>query len=379
MRVALHSRVSKLALPALAALAVSAAAACGDKPANTGGTAPVASASSTATETPTTSAAVDTGPPPAAGDKTKDEAHRLLMSATGCWFGGLWSDAEGDQNSEERKAATEARCRDVAKRAYGADDKVRVEQLRGLETKHVADLASKIEMIAASDSVDAAHKDNLVKLTNAIAAAQRELVYARRAADKVKRDEDVKDREKLTKDEVEAVAPMRAHAALEALLKLDVGDLTKEAHAIGVLTVMDRITIAKGLPRHLKMYVWGDGLSLLFGVPLPSMADDATKKLVPGQLLSYMMDVAKAASHPVPDKIAASKDAKAKYALAYAGMLEGLSDKLKADSDGISHETELIKIVLVVENRLAAEYRAEQAAHPADGPPKPTKPAGKTK
>ena len=377
MRVTLRSRVSKLALPALAALALSATAACGDKPANTGGTGPVASTSSTAPETPIASEKND--PPPAAGDKTKDEAHRLLMAATGCWFGGLWSDAEGDQSTEERKGATEARCRDVAKRAYGADDKVRVEQLRGLDSKHVADLVSKIELLAASDSVDAAHKDNLVKLANAIADAQRELMHARRAADKVKRDEDTKDHDKLTKDEADAAAPMRAHAALDALLKLDVGDLTKEAHAIGVLSVMDRVTIAKGLPRHLKMYAWGDGLQQLFGVPLPSMSDDVTKKLVPGQLLSYMMDVAKAASHPVPEKIAASKDAKAKYALAYAGMLEGISDKLKADSDGISKETELFKIVIVVQNRLAAEFRAEQAAHPADGPPKPTKPAGKKK
>ena len=367
----LQSPFSKLAL---AALLASLTAACGDKPANTGGASPSLSASAATTAAPVAST-TDTATPPATSEKTKDEAHRLVIAATGCWFGGLWSDAEGDQGTEEKRAATEARCRDVAKRAYGSDDKTRVEQLRALDVKAVADLASKVEVLAATDSVDAAHKDNLVKLTSAIADAQRELMHARRAAERVRHDEDVKDHDKLSKDETDAVAPMRAHAAMESLLKLDVGDLTKEAHAIGVLCVMDRVNMARGLPRHLKMYAWGDALQLLFGVPLPSMPDDVTKRVAPTQLLAYMTDVAKAASHPVPDKIASGKDAKAKYSLAYAGMLEGISDRLKADGDGISRETELNRVVIVVHNRLAAEWRAEQAAYATDAPAKPTKPA----
>lgn len=359
--------LASLALP-LASLALPLA--CGGAPPPVAPPAPSASASSIASA-PTASASA-TPPPP---EKTNEEAHKFVVLATACWFGGLWADAEGERG-EMKQAAIESRCRDVAKRVYQADDKVRVEQIRALDPKAVGDVAATVEKIAIGDSVDGPRKDNLVKLTQAIAEAQRELMYARRAGDKVKKDEETKDRDKLTKDEQEAVPAMRAHAAMDALFKLDVGDLTKEAHAIGVLCAMDRVNVSRGLPRHLKIYTVGDAFKTLFGVDIPaSVPDDVTKTLKQGTWVGYLVDVAKAAGHPVPEK--QMKNVKAKYALAWAGMLEGIADKLKAESDGVGTNTELMKVVLVVKNRLEAEYRAEYAAYPADGAPTPPPPKKK--
>lgn len=337
-------------------------------------------ATTTMPATPATSATVDpnagTGMPTA---RTSEEAHKFVMLATACWFGGLWADAEGE-TGEVKKAAIESRCTDVAKRVWGADDKTHVEQLRAYEAKAIGDVAATVEKIAIGDNVDNPRKDNLVKLTMAIADAQRELMYARRAGDKVKRDEETKDRDKLTKDEQEAVPAMRAHAAMDALFKIDVGDLTKEAHALGILCAMDRVNISRGLPRHLKIYTVGDAFKTLFNIDVPAtVADDVTKPLKQGLWVGYLADVAKAAGHAVPDK--QMKDPKDKYALAWAGVLQGISDKLAAEGDGISPNTELQKVVLVVKNRLEAEFRAEYEAHPgknvAPTPPPKTLPAKK--
>jgi hypothetical protein len=295
-------------------------------------------------------------------EPTKEEAHRFVMLGTACWFGGLWSDAE-NESGDMKKAAIEGRCRDVVHRIYDADDATKIERFRALEAKEVGDFVTRVEGLAENDAVDGPRKDKLAKLAGAIADVQRELMHARRAAEKVRRDEEKHEPQKLTDDEAKASGPLRTHAALDALLALDAGDLTKEAHAIGVLAVMDRVNVGRGLPKHLKMYAWGDGLKALFGVALPDMPDDATKKLPKGLLLSYLMDVAKAAGHEVPEKVALSPDAQGKYVLAYAGMLEGIHDKLAADMDGVSEATELHKVVMAVKNRLEAEYNAERAAH----------------
>jgi hypothetical protein len=57
-------------------------------------------------------------------------------------------------------------------------------------------------------------------------------------------------------------------------------------------------------------------------------------------------------------------------------MLEGMSDKLKAQADAVSTTTDLSKVVTVVLHRLEAEYHAQQAAEatkkkPAAQKPKP--------
>jgi len=113
-----------------------------------------------------------------------------------------------------------------------------------------------------------------------------------------------------------------------------------------------------------------DEFQLLFGVTVPDVPQDATKKLVPGTWLKFLSDTASAAGHPVDAK---AKTPREKDALAWAGMLQGFADKLKADADGIATTTDLSKVVITTLHRLEAEYSAQQAAEASkqNAPQKP--------
>jgi len=281
----------------------------------------------------------------------------LVVLAASCWFGGFWADALGEQD-QMKQAGTEARCHELARRIWDTDDKVHLEQLRGLETNAVADVVARVDTLSKSDSVDGRRRDALVGLTTALAEAIKETTLARRAGDRVKRDLD-HEPDKLTADETDAVIPLRSHSKIEALYKMDAGDLTKEARAFAILCALDRVELARGLPKHLKLYAVADEFKLLFGVAIPEVPTDGTKKLVPGTWLKFLTDTASAAGHPVSAK---AKSARERDSLAWAGMLEGFSEKLKAEADGVSPSTDVAKIVDVVLHRLEAEYHAQQAA-----------------
>jgi hypothetical protein len=306
---------------------------------------------------PPVASAPSTEVPPPAPPKTQEEAHKLAVLAASCWFGGLWSDALGEQN-EAKATGTEARCHELERRVWGADDKTHYEQLRALEQNAVADVVAKVDETSKGDSVDGPRREMLVKVTIALAEAIKETTLARRAADRVKRDL-TREPEKLSTDEVDAVPPLRAHGKLETLMKLDAGDLTKEANALGVLCALDRVELARGLPKHLKLYAVVDSFQMLFGIPAPDVPQDATKKLVPGTWLKYLSEVSRAAGHPVPEKARTPRE---RDALAWAGMLEGVSEKLDADSRSIATTTPLSQVVTTVLHRLEAEYRAQTAA-----------------
>lgn len=328
---------------------VSAASACGgSQPPAPAPPAPVASA---------TPPAAPAAPAPAPAAQTQEEAHKLVVLAASCWFGGLWGDALGEQD-QAKATGIETRCHDLERRVWDTDDKTHYEQLRALEQNAVADVVAKVDVAAKGDSVDGPRHDALVKLVQALADAIKETTGARRAGERVKRDLN-REPEKLSTDEVDAVLPLRAHAKLETLLKLDAGDLTKEANALGLLCALDRVELARGLPKHLKLYAVADELQVLFGVSVPDVPEDATKKLVPGTWLRFLTDTASSAGHPVSEK---AKTPREKDALAWAGMIQGFSDKLAAHSDGISNATDLSRVVATVQHRLEAEYKAQQAA-----------------
>ena len=69
-----------------------------------------------------------------------------------------------------------------------------------------------------------------------------------------------------------------------------------------------------------------------------------------------MADAAKAAGHAVPDSAKTPKD---RESLAWAGVLQGISDKLKPDVDAISKDTPLADVVGRVAHRLETQYQAE--------------------
>jgi hypothetical protein len=329
------------------------------------------SANVTPSATPPAASAASSAPAPATAPATQEEAHKLAILAASCWFGGLWADALGEQD-QAKQSGIEARCHDLATRVWSTDDKSHVEQVRALETSAVADVVAKVDLLAKTDAVDARRRAALVTLATALGDAQKETMLARRAADRVKRDLD-KEPDKLTADETDAVVPLRSHAKIEALYRLDAGDVSAEARALALLCALDRVEASRGLPKHLKLYAVADEFKLLFGVAIPDVPADASKKLVPGTWLTFLTQTASAAGHPVSDK---AKTARERDALAWAGMLEGMSDKLKAEANGVSPTTDLNKVVTVVLHRLEAEYRAQQAAEttkqkPATQKPKP--------
>jgi hypothetical protein len=284
------------------------------------------------------------------------------MMAAACWFGGVWGDAEGD-SVDMRAQASEARCHDVVRRVYGSDSKDHYEQMRAIEPSVVGDVAGKVETLAKDDPDDAPRSQTLAKLVQAVAAAQREGMLARRAGDRIKRDLD-HEPDKLTNDEAAAVVPLRDTRNLEALLKMDAGDITHDAHALGMLAAMERVEIGRGLPKHMKIYAVGGANQILFGVAPPAVPDDASKPLKRGTWLAYLTDVAKAAGHAVPDS---AKTPKQREPLAWVGVLEGYADKLRTDIDGLAKDTRLHHVSSVVVQRLDAEYKAEVNA--LTGPP----------
>ncbi len=295
---------------------------------------------------------------PAGASEPPEAAHRLVIAAAACWFGGVWSDAEGEQDPV-KVPANEARCHDLERRIWnGASNKVHYEQLRALEKDAVADVVARVDEAAGADAVDAPRREKLVALTLALADAEREVMAARRAADRVKRDLD-HEPVKLSGDEVDAVVPLRQNTKLEALLQFDAGSLSKEGHALGLLCALDRVELARGLPRHLKLYAVADEFHFLFGVDIPKAPQDATTPLVPGAWLAFLRATAIAAGHGPPPTAATPREVDA---LAWAGMLQGFSDKLAADADAIGSATGLRNVVVVALHRLQAEYRAQQAA-----------------
>jgi hypothetical protein len=281
-----------------------------------------------------------------------------MVLANACWLGGLWSDAEHDTRDtpQDRRATTEGRCRELLRGVYGSDDNTRLEQLRAFESSVVGDVAAKVEQVAANDPKEAPQKAQYSKLVLASAAAQRTAMEARRAADRVKRDMD-REPDKLTKDDVDAVAPLTATKPLEALLSLDAGDLSADAKAIGYVVAMDHVALSRGLPKHLKVYALEGTLKLLFGAAPPDMPTDASKPLVKGTYLKYLTDVAKAAGHPVPDT---AKEIKDKEALAWAGVLEGIAEKIKANMDKVTPNSDLYEVSGRIANRLTLWYDAEK-------------------
>jgi hypothetical protein len=312
-------------------------------------------------------------PPPAAPAlQLRPEAgHNLAILAAACWLGGIWSDAEGD-TAETRGHATDARCHDVVRRVYDADTDERYRQLRAVEPTVVGDIAAKVEILAKEDADDAPRSQLLAQLVQAVAGAEREAMFARRAAERVKRDLD-HEPEKLSADDAAAVEPLKDTRMLEALLKLPAADLSHDAHALAILVALDHIEVGRVLPRHLKVYAIGGVNQLIFGVPIPDIKGEAAASLRRHPFwLDYVTSVAKAAGHPVPDNVTAPKK---REPLAWGGMLEGYGDKLRADIDGLAKDTRLGNVSAVVVQRLEAEFRAEVNAltGPPSAPP-PRKP-----
>jgi hypothetical protein len=282
-----------------------------------------------------------------------------VISAVGCWLGGVWSDAEG-ANEATRATDAERRCHELVQRVYGTNDQTRFERLRALEPTEVSELKTKIVALAKTDPVDRPRSQQLGTFLGAAAAAERDIMLGRRAADRVKKDVDgTRDPIKLTTDEVAAVAPLNDARAFETLLGLEMGELTPESKGVAILCAMDRMDTARGLTKHLKVYALARPFTVLFNTTTPQLTSDAHEPLVNGVWLSYITAVAGAAGHPVPDSARAPSD---RETLAWGGALAGLADKLRPEAEQMSDTTELKRVAENVVNRINTDYRASEAA-----------------
>src|SRR5579883_1238161 len=306
------------------------------------------------TTTPSPAAPAPT-PTWTAGPTNADQVHRLVVQATGCWSGGVWSDALSESGGPDVD-----RCARVLLEAYGSVDRVRLERLRAVEAVEVHELAERLQQPAAADPAARARVEGLVSLLYAVSDAERETMAARRAADRIKKDiAGEREPGKRPADEREAVAPLGSTAGLQRLLDLDAGALRAEARGIALMCAMDRMQSARGLPKHLKVYAVEGPYRMLFGVAPPAVPDDATESLKGGVWLGYLSEVAHAAGHPVPSKAATVDD---KELLAWGGVLAGFSDRLREAMSGISDATELRRVVDGTVRRLDTEYRASEAS-----------------
>jgi hypothetical protein len=305
---------------------------------------------------PTTaaSAPVASRPPvPVPAADRPERAHRMLIAATGCWFGGVWHDALSEADGVDR-------CAIVLEQAYGAVDRVRLERIRAVEAVEVEDLSGRLAVVARDEGADAATTAGFVDLLHAVAAAQHETLLARRAADRIKKDiASERDPERRPVDERASVAPLVESSALRALFERSDGAFQAEGQAIALMCAMDRMKSAIDLPKHIKVYAVGGPNELVFGVRPPAVPADATQPIKAGAWLEYLSAVAGAAGHPVPAKATTPPD---QELMAWGGVLEGFADRLRVQAPAIESGTELRSVVEKAIERLDTEYRASEAA-----------------
>jgi hypothetical protein len=266
-------------------------------------------------------------------------AHQLLVDSAACWLGGIWGDVQG-QTPEQRTSASEARCSGVIVSVYGHTDERRYLQLRAFDPETLQEVKNKIGHLASRDPAEARHQEALGNVFTKLAYAEREAMLARRAARRVLRDLD-HEQEKLNDEEAIALPELESSAAFDELLRVDAGDLRAEAHAFALMVLLDRLRIAEQVPVHLKPYVVTGPLHAVFGVPIPELPHDASRPLARGEWLTYLVDVATQARHPVD---VAAETPIAKHEAAMAGILEGVADQLRADAPGIAPETSFARV-----------------------------------
>lgn len=276
-----------------------------------------------------------------------------MLRAASCWLGGLWSDALGEKG-DARASGIRDRCLEVIE-DVGDSNAVSYYPLRAVDSETVGRLADHVRSVAAKDAHDAPHGEELAALLGRVADAARDAVRARRAADVVKSDYDAPATADDRRAAKKAAAPLlKEDAGLRALLAHR-GPYEADARALGLLMAVDRLEIARGLPKHLKTYATATALDEVFGVSAPELPDDAAAPIPTGTWLAYLTQAATAAGHPVPESV---RDLGNREAFAWSGTLEGFADRLR----GVRPSSELAAVIARVVERLDDEAAGVRAA-----------------
>jgi hypothetical protein len=278
------------------------------------------------------------------------EGYKLGLLATACWMGGVWSDAEGAPPATWHERDDE-RCRDLVTSVWGRFDQARYQQIRANEDQAVADLLAKIRATEPQAS-----RERTVALFRDLAAAAKEGMLARRAADRVKIDYDADAVEaKLTDDQRTAAKALSEHRALERMLVVT-DPAAADRRTLGLLLALDRMEIAHGLPKQLKFHAVGHVLTNVFDVappPAETLRPNASPR--PGAWLAYLSSVAARAGYPAADSPALSP--KSRETLAWTGVGRGFADRLTRQSAALPPAAipELSRVATSVARRLETE------------------------
>lgn len=268
-------------------------------------------------------------------------AHEIVLRVAACWLGPPWDEPQRS-------------CERVVERVWGRLDQPRLEQLRAIDPAAVADVTATVRDLARS-TPDLDDSAPLADLTHALADAAREAMWARRAADRIKRD--LADDRTIAGDASAAMDPLGTAAALSRLHGLHAGRYSHDAHAMSLMITLDRLQLANGLPRALRITAAEAPLRLLFEV--------APAGATAGAWLTYLVAAASAAGHPVPAEARLPKD---RNVLAWAGVLDGITDDLERDRPLVSPPLRpLIAATIERLSRESADDRRAAAAAIAAG------------
>ncbi len=227
----------------------------------------------------------------------------------------MWADALGEQG-DDRQAGIDRRCSSLLDEVGEAPFQTYA-SLRAVDARVVVRLEAQLRTRGSSA---------FVPLLDAVANAARENLRARRAADAVKGGyaggEDAEAQR--AADKATAAAPLRESEALRALLAYH-GPAAEDARAIALVFALDRMEIARGLPKHLKVYAVEGAFYYVFGVAPPKGSAQAAAPIPTGTWRTYLERVATAAGHPVP---ASATDVFDRETYAWTGVLSGFADRL---------------------------------------------------
>jgi hypothetical protein len=266
-------------------------------------------------------------------------AHALLVETASCWMGGIWGDVQGE-TPDERARSSDMRCEAVVRDVWGRGDHKKFLQLRAFEPEALDAVRHAMARRALRDPAESRNVDGLDKIFTRLAFAERETTAARRAAHRILRDWD-HERDRLNDEEALALPELEHTIAFEELWRTDAGELTSEAKVFALMVLLDRIRVAEMLPLHLKPYVVAEPLHVVFGATPPYLPHDASKPLERGAWLSFLVDAARQARHPVNDDVVSPRT---KHEAAMAGILAGIADQLEQNASAIGEGTPLADV-----------------------------------
>jgi hypothetical protein len=290
-------------------------------------------------------------------ERSDGPAYSFVTRAASCWLGGLWSDAVGEKD-DARFAGIRRRCDDVLT-SVGESPEGAYYPLRAVDPKTVDKLARHVSILAYGNKGERANSASLVSLLVRTANASRETMHARRAADKVKEDASAAVvAVDYRQDKLAASPEVAATDHLRLIVHGDAGPYRAEGETIGLLMAIDRVEIARGLPKHLKIYALRGAYQDLFGVTAPELSAATDEAIPRGTWLRYLSQVAAAAGHPVPPN---ESDVLNRETLAYDGVLEGLADRLRRLDSELPSGSTLEIVERAVVSRLDTQYKTELA------------------